>query len=294
MSWSDKFSTWAQAPSESEQEKCENAERIIRKAIEASPALRNRNVVVFPQGSYRNRTNVRQDSDVDICVMCRDSIFFDLPDGMTAADFGITTPAPYPYAEFKNDVGAALTSYLGRAAVTRGGKAFDVHENSYRVDADVIACFEMRRYRRDRTYNEGTSFVPDSGSRIENWPQQHYDNGVAKNETTKRAFKAGVRILKNLRNEMADAGVAEAQPIPSYLMECLMWNVPNEGFTHDIYGADLRYAFILLFNSTKTDEACREWGEINGMKYLFRAVQPWTREQANRFIVAAWNHVGFK
>lgn len=294
MSWDDKFRTWAQAPTETEQEKCENAGRIIRKAIDASEELRERNVVVFPQGSYRNRTNVRQDSDVDICVMCQDSFFFDLPDGMAAIDFGLNTPAAYSYAQFKNDVGTALTSYLGAGAVTRGGKAFDVHQNNYRVDADVVACFEMRRYRRDGTYIEGTSFAPDAGGRIQNWPRQHYDNGVAKNEATSRSFKAGVRILKNLRNEMADEGIAEAKPIPSYLIECLMWNVPNEGFAHDTYAADLRYALVHLFNNTRTDEACREWGEINELKYLFRATQPWTREQANQFIVAAWNYAGFK
>src|SRR5712691_4130889 len=117
MSWEDKFHTWAQPPSETEQEKCENAERVIRKAIEASAAMESRSVLVFPQGSYRNRTNVKMDSDVDICVMCRDSFFFALPDGMTAVDFGISTPAAYPYAQFKNDVGAALTSYLGAGAV---------------------------------------------------------------------------------------------------------------------------------------------------------------------------------
>jgi hypothetical protein len=294
MSWGDKFQTWAQAPSETERDRCENAERVVRKAIEASPALKDRTVVVFPQGSYRNRTNVRQDSDVDICVMCRDSMFFTLPDNMTADDLGISTPASYFYAQFKNDVGAALASYLGAAAVTRGSKAFDIHENSYRVDADVVACFEMHRYSQDGSSIEGTAFIPDAGTRIENWPQQHYDNGVAKNEATGRAFKAGVRILKSLRNEMADEGVAEVKPIPSYLIECLMWNVPDEGFKHDTYGADLRYALRHLFDSTKTEEACREWGEVNELKYLFRSAQPWTREQAHNFVVAAWNYVGFK
>ena len=48
---------------------------MISKAIEASAALASRDLRVFPQGSYRNRTNVRTDSDVDICVLCKDSIF---------------------------------------------------------------------------------------------------------------------------------------------------------------------------------------------------------------------------
>ena len=54
-----------------------------------------------------------------------------------------------------------------------------------------------------------------------------------KNDATGRRFKAVVRILKRLRNEMVDNGHKVAGPIPSYLIECLIWNVPNEGFGHD-------------------------------------------------------------
>lgn len=50
------------------------AEKAIRDAIAASPALSTRDIVVFPQGSYRNRTSVPRESDVDICVMTRDVV----------------------------------------------------------------------------------------------------------------------------------------------------------------------------------------------------------------------------
>src|SRR2546428_296197 len=113
MNWEDKLQSWGKPPGETEQAKCDNAERAVRKAIEASAALKGRNITVFPQGSYRNRTNVRADSDVDVCVLCSDSMFFDLPDGKTPADFGISVPAAYPYGQFKNDVDTALKSYFG-------------------------------------------------------------------------------------------------------------------------------------------------------------------------------------
>jgi hypothetical protein len=296
--WEDVFSTWGGPPSATEQTKCENAERAVRKAIDASSKLNTHNIEVFAQGSYANRTNVRQDSDVDICVLYKDAFFSDygMRQGLNGPLLGFTD-ANYPYTEFKNDVEAALKAYFGAGSVTRGKKAFDVHANTYRVDADVVPCFEHRRYmgtHQSYWYNSGTQLFPDNGGKIVNWPGQNYTNGVAKNEATGRRFKAVVRILKRLRYEMIGNGHTIAESIPSYLIECLVWNVPNEGFGHDEYRDDVRYALAHLCNETRTDETCKEWGEINELKYLFRQSQPWTREQVNKFLNAAWNYIGFK
>ena len=294
MSWEETFQSWATAPGETEQTKCDNAVRAVRKAIDASPALKGRSIRVFAQGSYCNRTNVRTDSDVDICVLCDNSIFFDLPDGMTAGTFGISTPADYAYSTFKNDVEAALRAYFGTAYVTRGKKAFDIHENSYRIDADAVANFEYRYYRKDGSHIKGTAFVPDGGMRIVNWPEQNYENGVAKNNETGKRFKDVVRVLKRLRNKMNDEKIAAAAPIPSFLVECLVWNVPNEGFGHNTYAADVQWTLAHIFNNTRNFDDCKEWGEVNELKYLFRPGQPWTMEQAHSFASAAWDYLGFK
>ena len=141
---------------------------------------------------------------------------------------------------------------------------------------------------------EGTAFVPDQGTQIVNWPDQNYDNGVAKNTATARRFKAIVRILKRLRNDMEENNVLAAISIPSYLVECLVWNVPNEGFGHNNYREDVRYALAHLWNNTRNLENCKEWGEINELKYLFRSSQNWTYDQAHKFLDAAWNYIGFE
>ena len=164
--------------------------------------------------------------------------------GLGDAIFGFTD-AQYRYPEFKNDLEAALQSYFGKNSVTRSKKAFDVHANTYRVDADVVPCFEHRRFMGTPQSNwtvYGTELLPDNGGVIINWPRQNYRNGVEKNDATGRRFKAVIRILKRLRNEMAENGHTVADPIPSYLLECLVWNVPNEGFGHAEYWADVRYA----------------------------------------------------
>jgi len=295
--WESTFESWAQGPSDTEAEKCENAERMIRKAISESPALVKRNVQVFTQGSYRNNTNVRLDSDVDVCVRLMDLIDQSLPDGLTRANVGLQDATGYSHSQFKDDVEAALRAKFGRG-ILRGDKAFDVHENTYRIDADVVATIEHRCYvkRQDGTwyYLSGTALKPESGGKIINWPNQHYENGVGKNDRTSRHFKRLVRIIKRLRNEMADNGIAAAKPIPSYLIECLVWNVPDEGFMHSKYRDDVRYVLAHLFNNTMTDEPCREWVEVNRLKYLFRTSQPWTRTQAFDFVSAAWDYIGFK
>src|SRR5258708_6011939 len=102
--WEATFTSWAQGPSDTEAGKCDNAEGIIRKAISASAVLSKRNVEVFTQGSYRNNTNVRLESDVDVCVRLMDLIDTDLAAGLTRGDVGLHDATGYTHADFKNDV----------------------------------------------------------------------------------------------------------------------------------------------------------------------------------------------
>lgn len=292
MQWEEKFARWAKPPSDAETQRCDRTAEAIREAIVASPNLNMRDIKVFVQGSYRNNTNVRQDSDVDVGVLCFDTFFHDFPDGMGRENFGIT-PASYNYDQFKNEVGEALIAHFGKAAVTRGNKAFDIREMKGQVEADVAPFFEHRRYRESGTYLSGVELRSDNGGRVINWPEQHYENGVGKNNNTGRRYKGLVRILKSLRNEMDEAGIAAAKPIIGFLTECLVWNVPNDRMGNSYY-EDLRKSLIFLYEATKDEAKCKEWGEASELKYLFRTSQKWTREQANAFIIAAWQYVGFQ
>lgn len=292
--WEDKFKSWASPPSESEQTRCNNAEQSIRKAIGLGKLVDKATIKVFPQGSYLNRTNVRLNSDVDICVLCTSSLFYDLPEGKTPKDFGITVPAKYPYSEFKPDVEGALVSYFGRPSVRTGNKAFEIHANTYRVDSDAVACFEYRLYKEDGSYLTGAAFLPQKGEKIVNWPEQNYNNGVRKNDATNRRFKAIVRILKKLRDEMEENNIEAAKSIPSFLIECLCWNVPNESYNHATYSATVRAVLAHLFNNTIKFDDSGKWGEINELHYLFHKNQPWTWAQTHNFLGAAWDYLGLK
>ena len=292
------FISWSRGPAQTESDKCDNAERIVRKAINADALLANFDISIFAQGSYRARTNVRQNSDVDICIRYNSAFFPDYPNGITNNTFG-NVASILTFTDFKNIVEQALINYFGRNGVTRGNKAFDVHANTYRIDADVVPTFERRRYtgswNSDGThhYLSGVAFKPDKGSLIENWPQQTYENGVARNNYTGRKYKRVIRILKRLRDKMQTENIAEAANISSFLIECLVWNANIEAFSKESYTDILRYIIADIWNHTLKDEDCSEWGEVNELKYLFRNSQPWTRQQANDFLQVAWNYIGY-
>jgi len=289
------FTSWSKGPGKTEQDKCDNAKRAVEKAIAASEALSAMNITVFPQGSYAARTNVRQNSDVDICVRLNSVAFSDYPDGKGNSDYG-RVESDLKFADYRNMVGKALTDYFGAKSVTRGSKAFDVHENSYRIDSDVIATFEHRRYFSDGTnrWHEGVAFKTDRGDLIKNFPNQCNVSGVAKNDRVGRRYKRVVRILKRLRDAMQDQGITEAKNVPSFLIECLAWNVPDDRFNHDSYSEDVRAVLAHTFNATLKDNDCSSWVETNELKLLFKGAKPWTRVQAHDFLGAAWNKCGFK
>lgn len=302
--WETVLKSWIKPASATEDAKREYTASEISAAIRAS-SIPASAVKIYAKGSYANNTNVRADSDVDIAVEWTDLFHYDLTgdvEGRSREEMGIT-PASGAYSgptgagQFKDAVENALVCQFGRAAVTRGNKALTVRESRRSLAADVVACFSYRRYFSlnplgTPRFHEGTYLTPDRGGKVINWPQQHYDNGVTKNDATGRRFKRMVRVLKRLENEMVEKGVIAE--VPSYLIECLVYNVPNEHFGHTRYVDDLRAVLAVIFNETMATGSAGEWIEVNALKWLFRGEQKWTPEQAHAFAGKAWDYVGFE
>lgn len=290
--WESAFTQWAKPPGTTEETRCENAIKAIRNAISKSDKLKERNIKVFVQGSYRNNVNVRKDSDVDVGVVCFDSFHPTYPEGMLAKSFG-HSDATYLFKTFKAELVEALRDHFGWDAVEPGNKAIDVKENSYHVEADVAPFFEHRRYIDQTRYHSGVMLRPDNGGIIINWPEQHYDNGVEKNKDTSLRYKGGVRILKSLRIEMEAAGIAAADPIVGFLIECMVFNSPNSCFSYDTWDERVQSFLHHLYYNTAEAERCAEWGEVSELKYLFKN-QATKREKAYAFVNAAWDYVGVR
>lgn len=290
INWEQVFRDWSDPYSTTETTKTERAKKMIGEAIQNNPVLSIKDISVFPQGSYRNNTNVKGDSDVDICVCLNTLVLpdYSLVPGMNNNLAGLVNPT-YNYKNFKSDVWVALTNKFGLFGLTRGNKAFDVHENSCRIDADVVPAIQGRLYFNETNFLEGTCVITDNGETIYNWPEQNYTNGVIKNNETNYRFKRIVRAIKRLRNLLAEKGYNSANLIPSYLIECLIYVVPDDYFRGDFYKTNVEDCVKYLYKQIDIDS--EDWTEINKIKYLFRPKQKWRKEQVKEFLWVAFNYI---
>jgi hypothetical protein len=301
--WEATFSRWAQPPGPTESDHAERAVRAVRAALDADDALRPL-TRVYVHGSFRNRVNIPADSGLDLGVLYTGDVFFrDYPTGRTDADFG-NAPGRYTYAQFKDDVDSALRKRFG-STLERGDKGLGVHDASSCVDATVVPTFVHRRYYADGSYVCGVEFQADSGARLINWPerlmddphwpQQHFENGTRKNADTGRRYRGVVRILKSVRNEMAEAGCESAREVTGFFVECLTWNVPNPRFNAPTWDERVQRALGYLWTHLKpgTEEDCNEWGEVSELKYLFKN-DPVKKARAYRFLDEAWSYIGVR
>lgn len=75
------------------------------------------------------------------------------------------------------------------------------------------------------THQGSCVFPSDGGAKIVNWPIQQLDNnGRAFNTRSGGRYKYFVRALKNAENTLVAEGSIDS--LPSYFMECLVYNVP--------------------------------------------------------------------
>ncbi len=190
---------------------------------------------VFLQGSYGNDTNVWADSDVDIVLQHNGAFYYDIS-GMSANEqqafqSAFSTNASYGYSQFKVDAETWIRRLYN--GVQTGKKVILIPGNSNRRSADVLICQQFRRYYsykpRAGLFHEGIAFYA-SGQRIENFPKQHSENCTAKHKATKNTFKYMIRIFKNMRNAMIKDGLLAEGVAPSYFLEGMLYNVPNEKF----------------------------------------------------------------
>jgi len=217
---------------------------------------------IFLQGSYGNHTNVYRDSDVDIVIRLNQTYYADTnalsPDAKANYDKAFSR-ATYQFADFRADVLAWLQKKFG-ADLRAGKKAIVIKGSGSRRDADVLVCAQHRRYRTsssgvDAQYDEGIIFWLSDGTEIVNFPKQHTENCTGKHQNTNQRFKRMVRVYKNMRNRMIDDKCIADGVAPSYFIEGMLWNVPEEKFAQS-YTESFVSTFNWASNANKTKLVC--------------------------------------
>ena len=292
------LSSWTSPISYSEEERVQNTINMIKGAIDSSEDLKGLDIEIFAQGSYANNTNVKQNSDIDICVMLTSTFYGNYLDGMTYKDYGFSSGS-ISYERYKTLVLNALIAKFGYSVVSVGNKCINIDSNTYHVQADVVPAFQYRDYKlkgssNPDSYIEGIIFFASDGTEVINYPKDHTSNGRTKNKNTNYFYKKIVRIMKHIRNNMVEDGLVDGDIISSFLVECLVWNVPNKYLVGSNLLADkVQDSIAYLWNAINNGEA-EEWVDVSERYYLFHSQRKWTEKDAKDFLYDMYNYLEFE
>jgi hypothetical protein len=112
---------------------------------------------------------------------------------------------------------------------------------------------------------------------------------TTKHQKTASVFKPTVRIYKNLRNMLDSAGAIQRNIAPSYFLEGMLYNVPNDlfaGTRQQVFASTLSW---LLAANNRAD-----WTTASRQHYLVRDGHSvcWPAANCTAFLdaaLAAWN-----
>ncbi len=274
-------------------------EAIRRALASADSGIRDRGVDVYLQGSYKNDTNVRADSDVDVVVQLNSTFSADLSrlsEPSRVAWRQAYADATYLWPAFRADVLGALRDHFGRGAVTAGTKSLKVQADSGRLAADVVPCLMHRRYTSFvsailESSVEGVKLWSEPDQQvIVNFPKSHYQKGVEKNSAARTGgwFKPVVRMFKNARTRCVELKLLTPDAVPSYFVECLVYNASDSAF-----GPNYQSTYLQVLDSVRK----RSWPEFvcqNEQTPLFGSTpQQWASDKAAPLLnalAALWNH----
>jgi hypothetical protein len=304
VDWEATLREWAKPVDEQQEDRAKRTAEEIRKALSIYEFVPNSMMKVTAQGSKLNNTDTSDESDVDIRVEFHPKatepdeippVFLSrrtaLAKGLVVEDAGLTTyTMPLNQATFKDHVTQALEDQFGSTNVDRHDKCIKVSESRLLFPADIVPCFPVRTYSEFGKFEPGVSIRTDAGEEILNYPVQHYDNGVTKNVATLKRFKRMVRCLKRMENwKLADGRISKA--LPSFFMECLIYNCPKHLFDSESYKTTFLHLTLYLYGALGEQSTCDRMVEVNGVKSLFNDGQTWTAEEARDFVLAAWHEV---
>ena len=246
----------------------------IRKALEAHKGLARFDYEVFLQGSYKNDTNLGGDSDVDVVVRLTTRLKPSVAE-LAGKRLQKNDSHKFVYQEwksFRDEALKALRAKFGKVAES-GRKTLKVSKGRIPADADLVVTVSHR---------QGIGFyLSDEKRWVVSSPQQHHSRGLKKEKAAGLRFKRTIRMFKAARNRLVEEGRLKKEDAPSYFIECLLYNVPDELFKPKL-GASYTGILHWLASARLEDFECQ-----NGKARLFgRAPEQWSIKNARTFIKA--------
>ena len=132
----------------------------------------------------------------------------------------------------------AMRTRFGKA-VKSGRKSIKVPKGKIPADADLVVTL---------SHKEGIGFyLLDERRWVVSNPQLHHQRGLKKERATNKRFKRTILMFKAARNHLVGKRILTKEDAPSYFIECLLYNVPDDRF-----GPDLAPTYLGILTWLKT------------------------------------------
>ncbi|MFC1951649.1 nucleotidyltransferase [Chloroflexota bacterium] len=230
---------------------------------------------IFLQGSYKNNTNLHQDSDVDVVVQFAVRLRPRVAalSGLDLEQDQAHQLAGERWQSFRKQVLEALKATYGKKVVTSGRKSLKLSKGKIPASADVVVTIHCET---------GLAFyLSDDHRWVVSYPQQHHQRGLKKEKATNNRYKRTIRMFKVARNHLVENDVIKSETASSYFIECLLYNVPN-----DLFKANFGQTYSSIVAYLKNVNL-QEFKSQNGVRQLFgQSKDLWSVGKTQQFVRA--------
>ena len=122
---------------------------------------------------------------------------------------------------------------------------------------------------------------------------QGQHNTATKNANTQNRYTELTHIFQNLTYALQEENVAIAHEIPSHLIACVIWHIPDQHLREETYFDAVKDSILYLHHKTQRDDRCNTWIDINTNSLLFHTGAPYSRESLHAYLTTAWTSLGF-
>ncbi len=252
---------------------------------------------IYLQGSYANHTNIRRESDVDIVLQYNGIFRYDDSklDAVTKQKRNNAfVRAKMTFEEYKrkifNELYQEAIKYKAISDVKYKAKSIKVSLQNPNIDVDIVPCFLYKNYwtfseddpLNKTHYKHGIALDDtDTGNLIINYPKIHKENGEDKSNRTNRIYKATIRYIKKIKSLLVEKGIIDEKLAPSYFIENLLFNVPDNLFDKVSYLKTFDNILSFLSNTSRYETfLCqhKQW------KLFGNSSTQWNKEDAENFV----------
>ncbi len=271
--------------------------RNVETALADSASGLGKTCSVLPFGSQYFDSAISQNTPLDIYVVNTKEYYYDVESTVDTSLLDLPT-SKIDYEKFKTSVYKDMQKYFGKYNVGLLGNTIHIKKEQYKIHLKPVASYHAYTNVLDKnadtvvSFIEGVALPKKDESLLIYYPYHEEKNYHTTNRKTDNRFNAIVRVIKHLSDWISRKD-GYSTMMPSYLLTCLAYNVPNVVIKRmSGYDAALVEIIDYLYDMLITD-LYKDMYEINDIKLLFSSKQTWNRDITLNFLQRAKHYIKY-